>query len=232
MIEPYISVVMNTYNGNQNWLFEAVNSYLKQRSVRLQLIISTVKGDPSLETLKGFPVDFVISEKPCIYAQLNKALKAIKGDWYAYASGDDVALSNKLILEYEMAIKYNAKVVYSGYFKVNMRLYNRQEIIFRDFDINALFSGCYISDCALISRDVIDRYGPFDLECGNLAYYDFWFRVYEGEGNVFVSHKQGTWLYRQHPYQNKRKCHNNPDIKKEKLRLIEMVRTKHLSLKK
>lgn len=232
MNRPYISVIMNTYKANQQWLREAAISYLNQKSVDVQLIISTVSGDPSLETLSDLSVELVVSPAPGIYPQLNNALKAIKGDWYAYASGDDVALDDKLISEHKAAVQTGAKIVYSGYYKVNASLQNRKRYLFSDFKINTLFDRCYITDCALISREIIDKYGPFDLLCGNLAYYDFWFRVYAGEGNVFYNLRKPTWLYRQHGSQNKRKWQGDPEKKRKQMQLKNMVKTKHACLRK
>lgn len=230
MTKPYISVIMNTYNANQQWLLDAVRSYTYQTNVNIQLIISTVAGDPSIKTLKNYNVDFVISDEPGIYTQLNKALKAIKGDWYAYASSDDVARRTKLIEEYTAAIKHNAKVVYSGYNLVNSNLGGRQLKTFQDFNIADLLRSCFISDCALIHRSIINKYGPFDLACGNLAYYDLWFRIYEGEGNIFYSLKKATWNYRQHGSQNKRKWQKDSEKRKIQMALTRMVKAKHQHL--
>ena len=36
-----VTVVMNTFNERQDWLCQAVESYLAQESVDLQLIVST-----------------------------------------------------------------------------------------------------------------------------------------------------------------------------------------------
>jgi hypothetical protein len=82
-----VSVIINTINENPLVLKKAVDSYLKQYGVKVQLIISTIEGDPSL-SLKG--VDFAMLKKEDhvgrsprgSFQQLNNTLPLIKGDYF------------------------------------------------------------------------------------------------------------------------------------------------------
>ena len=104
------SIVINTLNGNQKHLVEAVKSCLNQNGVNIQLIVSTVKGDPSIKTLKGYKIDLVINNRPGIYYQLNNGLRKVKHEWWSYISGNDVMLPNRRKDESFMCIKYKKKI--------------------------------------------------------------------------------------------------------------------------
>ena len=53
------SVIINTLNDREDWLREAVDSYLQQENVEIQLIVSTIEDDSSLSVLKDYPnIDF------------------------------------------------------------------------------------------------------------------------------------------------------------------------------
>ena len=90
------NIIINTYKGDQKDLIRSVESCLNQDGCRTSVIVSTVKGDPSLRTLEKFDVRMVTSEKPGIYPQLNRALKEVDKDWWCYMSGNDIAYPNKL----------------------------------------------------------------------------------------------------------------------------------------
>jgi hypothetical protein len=42
---------------------------------------------------------------------------------------------------------------------------------------------------------ILKEYAPFKLKFKNFAFWDFWLRVYEKEGNVFVYNPVPTWYY-------------------------------------
>ena len=69
-----VSVIINTINENPEKLKKAIDSYASQDT---EIIISTVKGDPSLK----YGYKTVVSEKG-IYKQLNNAVKEITGDYF------------------------------------------------------------------------------------------------------------------------------------------------------
>ena len=47
-----VSVIMNTYKETPSFLKKAIQSYLTQKNVSVQLIVSTVEGDPAIEFIK------------------------------------------------------------------------------------------------------------------------------------------------------------------------------------
>ena len=194
--KPKVSVVMNSYNEKPEYFLEAVQSYLNQKDVRVELIVSTVKGDPCIKVCKKYPIKLVINETPGIYSQLNAGMKMVTGDWVVYASSNDKALDTKLIYEVNMCIDNKKEVCYSAFNKCDDELNVKSAMSFPKYDYKEHLKGNFVSDCALFSRRLLDKYMPFKEEYGNFAYHSFWLRIYEGEGDVFVYNDSPTWMYR------------------------------------
>ena len=193
-----VSIIINSYNDNQLFLSQAIKSYLNQRKVDLQLIISTVKKDPSIITAEKINknIDVVINEKAGIYSQLNYALNYIDGDWFAYASGNDVALHEKLFDEVSLC-KGNKKVCYSAFYSSNENLKNKRLTKLRKYNYQQHLKGNFVSDLGLLRVDLLHKYMPFIEKYGNHAYWDFWLRIAEGEGpTCFVYNPKPEWIYR------------------------------------
>jgi glycosyltransferase involved in cell wall biosynthesis len=194
------SVIINTFNGNQKWLLDAVMSYVNQLDINVQIIISTVVGDKSIETLKEIPgVEFCINKKPGIYSQLNNALPLIKNEWFCYAAGDDIAVETKVRDEINACKSSGAKICASGFFITdsNLKETNRYGTDMK-YDISEHLSRNMISDCALMHSSLIKRYGPFDPSCGNHGFWDFWLRIGKEHPEYFLLDKTPRWHYRQH----------------------------------
>jgi hypothetical protein len=191
---------MNTWNENPCWLEAAVESYLNQKNVIIQLIVSTVEGDPSIALLKNYPqLEFCINEKSGIYEQLNKACELICYPWFAYAASDDIALPTKLFDEINMCLDNNKKICSSACHKTDGDLNIISTYKVPDsYSIVDNLRGCFVSDCALVSTEILKKYGPFDEAMDNMAHWDFWLRVAIVDPNVFIFNKEATWLYRQH----------------------------------
>ncbi|MAG24576.1 hypothetical protein CMI47_03255 [Candidatus Pacearchaeota archaeon] len=229
-----VSVIMNTYKSNQKWLSAAIDSYLLQKRVRIQLIISTVCGDSSIKLAKRKGVEVVISDKPGVFYQLNNALSQVTGDWFCYAAGDDIALPTKLIDEIEMCISQKKKICYSRFSHVDQDLKLKYSPKFPNYNLKQHLKGNFVNDCAMMRRDVLEKYKPFDgTVCGNHAFWDFWLRVAKNEGNVFVYNSKPEWLYRQHSQAKHIKRKNNPvRIIKNNTQRLEMIKKHHDLYKK
>jgi len=172
-----------------------INSYTEQTYNDIEIIISTVIGDPSIKIANNFNLKCVISESPGIYSQLNKSIKHISGDWYAYASGNDIALPTKLKDELSLCLKYNKKICYSSFYKSSDGGSTKKLIKFHDYDYNAHLKGNFVSDVALINTTILKKYLPFKEIYDNHAYWDLWLRIAENEGNIFVYNSKPEWVY-------------------------------------
>ena len=82
-----VSVIMNTYNEREDYLRKAIESYLSQEKVKVQLIVSTVEGDKNINILQEYKCNIALLEKERhpgkspvgSYMQINQALLLVMG---------------------------------------------------------------------------------------------------------------------------------------------------------
>lgn len=197
---PLVSVVMNTYRTASRYLEDALESYLTQQGVEVQLVVSTVEGDPAVATARARGCQVVLSDRPGIYTQLNNALPAVEGEWFAYAAADDVAEPWKLADEVATCAAASVDVCYSSFYITDHLL--RVRSMFRapapEYSWERHLQSNYVSDCALMSRSLLAACGPFDVSVGDHAYWDFWLRAHRVHGARFAYNPKPEWYYRQH----------------------------------
>ena len=223
------SVVINTYKEIRGNLVKTIKGFKNQKDVDMQIIISTVKEDSAIEIAKEFDCDVCISDEPGIYTQLNNAIKLVKNDWYCYMSGNDEVYSTKIIDEINCCLQQGKLVCYSNFvrFKNGKKISTRR---FKDYDYAKHLKGNFVNDAALVHKSILDKYTPFNVKWGNSAYYDFWLRIYEGEGNVFCHNNKNGFKYiiRTSSKHEKRKKDITERLKTKKLR--ELMLQQHISL--
>ena len=197
----YVSVIINTYKEDETILRQAIESYISQMGVSTQVIISTVVGDTAVKIAESYQgVEIFQSEEPGIYQQLNNALEMVSGDWFVYASGNDIAKPNKLYNEVECCRRNNKLICYSDFVIVDHKLKMIKKRMFHPYDPEMHLKGNYVNDCALMHRSILDKFKPFNWQkWGNHAYYDFWLRVYRQIGDVFCYNQSFEWFYRMSP---------------------------------
>jgi ribosomal protein L24E len=120
----------------------------------------------------------------------------VKTDWFSYASGNDVAAPTKMINEIECCLKNGKKICYSNFYHTDKDLKVTRTTDFYKYDYKVHLKGNFVNDCATIHKSILDKYMPFDITWKNHAYWDFWLRVYEGEGDVFCFNPNPEWYYR------------------------------------
>lgn len=198
------TVIINTVNEDPKILSEAIQSYVNQENVRLQIIVSTVENDVSIQVAKAFPeVQVLVNPVKGIYAQLNRAIHYVQGEWYCYASGNDVAYSHKIRMEIDCAKSSGAKVCYSNFDKVTINdnvpgIPVKTNYYPYDYEKH-LTIGNFVNDCAIVHYTLLEKYCPFqNFDWHNDSYFDFWLRIAHGEGpGVFVFNPVSTWLYKE-----------------------------------
>jgi hypothetical protein len=206
----YVSVVMNTYKENSEYLLQAIDSYISQKNVNVQLIVSTLEGDPSISLIKkkyDRKVELCISTKKehpgkgvhGIYYQLNKAMSLVKGDWFCYASSNDVAVLKKLNKEVQYCKNNNKQVCYSDYIITDKMLKIKKFVKFPEFNYSLLLKRNYINDCALVKTSLLKQFLPFDNTYLNCGFWNLWLRTYVKKGNVFIHCPYPGFFYRQEP---------------------------------
>lgn len=198
-----VSVIMNMYNEKREYLVQAIHSYLTQVGCEVELIISTVEGDINIDFVKeSYPkIKLAILPKAkhlgkcpkSSFIQINNALPLITGNYFAFASSNDYAYQDKFKLE----LLSGADVTYSAFDKVSPEGKKLNAVKFHKYDFDKHLKGNFVSDCAIITKRLVDKYLPFNIELNNYAYWDLWLRIYKGEGNVFSYCPVPTWAYRQ-----------------------------------
>ena len=178
---PKITVVMNSFMEHPVYFRKAVHSYLQQKGVDLELILSMVVGDENITRAAKLNVSkIVVNKRPGIYTQLNNALKFVTGDWFAYASSNDIADERKLADEYEMCVRHNKLVCYSSFHLCGPDMTPLKVREAPPYDYASHLEGNFINDCALVHASLLKKYAPFDTGYNNKAYHDFWLRIFEG----------------------------------------------------
>lgn len=200
------TIIMNCIHEDFGYLRSAIKSYVNQEGVEVQLIVSTIEDDPCIGFIRiNFPsVELCIypkSEHPgkCpqgSFLQINKALPMMTGEWFAFASSNDIAKPDKIKQEIEKCLSTEKKICYSSYETINESGAVTLLQKFHDYNYIKHLSGNFVSDCALIHKSIVDKYLPFKTEYNNYAYWDLWLRVHEGEGDVFCYNEKPTWEYR------------------------------------
>jgi len=186
-----VSVVINTLNEKPKYLYEAIRSCVLQKGVDVQVILSTVKGDSSLDMGKRFGLTIVENDHAGIYYQLNKALPYVTGDWFFCFSGNDLAMPNKCAQEIACC-KKGKLICYSDFECIDIH----GEVVAthrsKPYDYEANLAGQFFYDDAIMSRSVLDQFAPFREEFGNCAYWDFWLRVAETLGPEVFAYCPGS----------------------------------------
>jgi hypothetical protein len=194
--KPCATVIINTVNEVPERLINAINSYKEQQGVDMHILVSTIEGDIAVPIAIGMGCEVTISETKGIYAQLNNAVNFIRGDWWSYASGNDIASRTKMIEEITRCTDYNKKICYSNFYSLNPDSGILQKLEFHEYNIIKHYMGNFVNDCATQHVSLIEKYGPFMWHLWeNDSFYDYWLRVYEGEGNIFVWNPNYTWTY-------------------------------------
>lgn len=191
-----ITIIINSYNGNQGHLVESIKSCLNQNSVKPKVLVSTVIGDPAIKTANKIGVECIKNQLPGIYSQLNNAIKTVNTDWFSYFSGDDVALPDKAINEIRACINGRKKICYSNFYHTDENLKIKFKTKFYNYDLKRHLTGNFVADVSTIHLSILEKHLPFDETLGNFAYWDFWLRVAKEDPGVFVFNDRSEWLYR------------------------------------
>jgi len=189
-----VSVIMNSYNESEELFKRSVENILKNKNVNVELIVSTVDGDRCLDWITDQRIKVAKLAKPGIFEQINNATKFITGDFVTYASSNDIMHDDKLFIESEILKKTKKKVCYSSFYKVNL---DGTKIIksFFNYNFEKHLKGNFVSDCAMTTAKIFQKYTPFKLKYGNHAFHDLWLRIYKHEGDVFTYNPNPTWTY-------------------------------------
>ncbi len=198
---------MNSAGENPAYFKEAVKSILTQEDINIHLILSTIENDPSIEWIKAHKGDITTFVTPLeghpgrgpagSFYQLNKALKAVRYEYFVFMSSNDVMLPNKYHKEIEAAESKGGYMGYSDFVMTDQHLTRGSECRFGAFQKDRHWQTNFIPDQSVINSNKLWKLLPFNEAWFNCGYWDFWMRVYEEFGDVFGYYNGITRLYRQ-----------------------------------
>ena len=154
-----ISIVMSAYNA-EPYLREAIDSILGQTFRNFEfIIINDGSNDRTDQIIRSYSDDRIIyhvNEKNLgLIESLNKGLHLAKGQYIARIDADDVALPNRLEIQYEAFEKYHdAIVIGTDYFSLsNKKLTLVKNVNDSDYQkVMLLFATCFCHPTVMIKN--------------------------------------------------------------------------------
>ena len=194
-----VSIIMPVYRQRKQWFYEAVDSLCQQTYEDKEIIVSGITGDPALEWAKEFNVKTVDSRIPDPKRQINEAIKFAEGEVVTQAGSDDVMLHDGLRKMVEVYKKHNAVMVYpdTEYCdeEMNMMYVHRAPEV---FTMDLLRERQIMSDCALVSKQVLWEFGHFDISLSKFAVWDMWLKIARKYPDKIFHSGCVLWRYRRH----------------------------------
>lgn len=218
---PLVTVVIPTYNQRPEILRDAVSSAAGQSIPTEVIVVDDGSTNPVL--LLAPPRVIRHPENKGISAALNTGIRAMRSDWFAWLSSDDVFDPKKLEKQLAACEERNAKAAFCAYVVVdpegNVIGYNRppmgvlveKQILgtfptlyqwpnvddqMRDFGAPG---GCFVNgSTCLIHKSVFDEVGLFDEDLLYGQDWDMWCRI----------GRKHRWLYVNETLGLRREGHN------------------------
>jgi len=221
-----ISIVITTYNEDQDTLEATIDSVLSQIGVSVSLFVSSVVDDRNFRFLSEYPNIVPIfstkEEHPGYgpqgsFYQLNKAIKEINPpEYFCFFSGNDIMLPNYASMCID-ALKDNGKeVAYTKFVSMKNNRTVRQACLY-PYSREAHQLGNVIPDTAIITKKMMSLLPFRSSQFGNLAFWDFWLRIYETYGDVFHHIPVIGWKY----FLKNTSMHLNREVAWQKQRAID-----------
>lgn len=203
-----ITIIINSYEPNIDKLLKSINSCLNQKNVNVNIIVSTVENDITVNFINGLnnnKIHLVISkifEHPGkgpkgIYFQLNKALKMVKTRFVTYFSSNDIMYSTKLYNEIEEIKKTKSFICFSDYYLIYKNHKKAYNYNVNKMNYSNLLKMNYINDCATIDLEKLNRSINFNYEkYENVCYWHLWLSLFEKFGKKCFSYNNRIeWEY-------------------------------------
>lgn len=145
-MNPAISVVMSVFNG-EHYLHEAIHSILVQTFIDFEfIIVDDGSTDNSLSIIKSFHDERIVllsQQNTGIAAALNNGIKLVKTSLIARMDADDIALPERLRVQYDFMNKHTDCLLCGGWVDIIDKdgnyVYTRETIVDKD-EIKDFFS--------------------------------------------------------------------------------------------
>ena len=204
------TILINTFNERPEWLAQNIESQLAQHGEK-QIIVSTMLQDKNHDLLMQYRRRNKIEVSFCdhtkhpghspegAFYQINSALHLVRGEWFYYFSSNDYVDEMKIKNEKQRCIDTGKLICYSSFYHVdNDGKVMSKKTFPEKYDYQLHLTGNFVSDGSLVHTSLLRKYAPFQSDkFGNYSFWDFWLRIYEGEGDVFCYSPENAFFYRQ-----------------------------------
>jgi glycosyltransferase involved in cell wall biosynthesis len=166
--KPVITVFMAVYNGSR-YLKQAIDSVLSQTFSDFELlIINDGSTDNSAEIIDGYSDSRIRvlhndGNKGLVFTRSRGVLEA-SGEYFAILDCDDIAVSNRLEMQYDFFCKNPDVALCSGralLIDENNNSLKESPIITGDKNVSLLFGNFLINSAVMIKTDVIKSVGSY-----------------------------------------------------------------------
>jgi len=195
--KPLISVIMPTYNVDEIYLKEAIDSVISQSYPHWELCIADDASTKShIEKLlkayaeKDNRIKYVIrKENGHISAASNSALKIATGEYIALMDHDDT-LSENALFEIVKAINNNphVQIIYSDEDKIDEKGWRFDPHFKSDWNPDLLLSQNYLSHLGVYKAELIQKVGGFQIGVEGSQDYDLLLRCLLHIDNEQIHH--------------------------------------------
>jgi len=183
-----VSVLMGTRNG-ERYISRAIESIVNQDFDDLELIICNDFSDDKTEKIiklwqkKDHRIKLCQNERtPGFTGALNTGLSYCQGKYVARMDDDDIAVSNRIKLEYDY-LETNKHVSFVGsnanYFDDN-GVYGESHLKRFPRRIDVWKGSAFLHPTIMFRRTMLEKVGSYDESCSRVRIedYDYWCRFY------------------------------------------------------
>lgn len=184
-IKPKVSVILPVRNS-EIFLAGAIRSILKQSLPDFELvIIDDGSKDMSLQIVKRFRDSRIIlltNNTPMgVAGSLNRGIRIAKGDYIARMDADDIAMPDRLHIQFEYLKKHPEIGVVGSWVKLinadgKSGGYKKFPTTDRDIKRLLTFVNPFIHPSVMIRSSLIKQFGEYSKDCEGAEDYELWFR--------------------------------------------------------
>ncbi len=186
-----ISVITINYN-NAEGLEKTISSVINQSFRNFEfLIIDGHSSDKSVDIIKqSNRIDFWLSEKDKgIYDAQNKGIKQAKGDYLLFLNSGDTLFDNNVFQKFsDFSGNEKDGIVYGNTNLITENKSNELLVPSQKLDLNYLFRHNINHQSCFIKRNLFEKYGLYSLKYKICADFDFFFKVFVAEPEVYRYH--------------------------------------------
>ncbi len=207
-IVPEISVIMSVFNG-QDYLSEAIESILNQSFTNFEFIIindaSIDRSKEIIELYKDPRIVIITNDQTLGLAKsLNRALKIAKGNFIARMDADDIAIYNRLEIQFKNSVSLDVDVLGASVDAFskdgNVERWNFPET-FPEIFLNGLYSPPFAHPAVFARKSVMLNF-MYNEDCLYAQDYELWSRMlFEKNIIKVVNLKESALKYRIHDNQ-------------------------------